>query len=88
MAIVLLLVTFVMPKTLTTPNYIWFKFGMAIGSITSPIVMALVYFITVLPTGLIMRLLGRDLLNQKLDKNAKSYWIVRQESVGSMRNQF
>ena len=50
--------------------------------------MALVYFLTVLPTGLIMRLFGKDLLNRKLDKNAKSYWIERTEQMGSMKNQF
>ena len=50
--------------------------------------MALVYFITVLPTGIIMRILGKDLLKQKLDKNADSYWIERNDPVGSMKNQF
>ena len=50
--------------------------------------MAFVYFVTVLPTGLIMRLLGKDLLKQKLDKNAKSYWFKRSEPMGSMKNQF
>ena len=50
--------------------------------------MALIYFVTILPTGLIMRLLGKDLLKPKLDKNAKSYWIERTEPVGSMKNQF
>ena len=61
---------------------------MLLGSIVAPIVMALVYFITVLPIGLIMRLLGKDLLKLKLDKSAKSYWIERREPIGSMKNQF
>jgi Mg2+/Co2+ transporter CorB len=85
---VFLLLVFIAPKTLSLPNRLWFKFGMILGSIITPIVMALVYFITVLPTGLIMRLLGKDLLKQKLDKNAKSYWIERTEPMGSMKNQF
>jgi Mg2+/Co2+ transporter CorB len=85
---VFLLLAFVTPKVLTLPNKLWFKFGMLLGSIIAPIVMALVYFVTVLPTGLIMRLLGKDLLKQKLDKNAKSYWIERSEPMGSMKNQF
>ena len=50
--------------------------------------MALVYIVTVVPTGLIMRLLGKDLLKQKLDKEAKSYWIERKDPIGSMKNQF
>jgi hypothetical protein len=85
---IFLLLAFAAPKTLILPNKLWFKFGMLLGSFVAPIVMALVYFVTVLPTGLIMRLLGKDLLKQKLDKNAKSYWIERSEPMGSMKNQF
>ena len=59
-----------------------------LGSIIAPIVMAFVYIVTVLPIGLIMRLLGIDLLRQKLDKDTKSYWIERDEPIGSMKNQF
>ena len=85
---VFLLLVFVAPNALLLPNKLWFKFGILLGSIIAPIVMALVYFLTVLPTGLIMRLLGKDLLKQELDKNAKSYWIERSEPMGSMKNQF
>ncbi len=85
---VFLLLAFVAPKTLSIPNMLWFKFGLLLGSIIAPIVMALVYFVSVLPTGLIMRLLGKDLLKQKLDKNVKSYWIERSMPMGSMKNQF
>ena len=85
---IFLLLAYVAPKILVLPNKLWFKFGLLLGSIVAPIVMAFVYFVTVLPTGLIMRLLGKDLLKQKLDKNAKSYWIERKEPMGSMKNQF
>ena len=85
---IFLLFAFLAPTILILPNKLWFKFGMLLGSIVAPIVMLLVYFITVLPVGLIMRLLGKDLLKQKLDKNAKSYWIERSEPIGSMKNQF
>ena len=87
-SIIFFLLAFLAPKILVLPNKLWFKFGLLIGSIVAPIVMALVYFVTVLPTGFIMRLLGKDLLKQKLDKNAKSYWIKRSEPMGSMKNQF
>ena len=85
---IFLLLAFVAPNVLSLPNKLWYKFGILLGSIIAPIVMALVYFLTVLPTGLVLRLLGKDLLRQKLDKNAKSYWIDRTEPVGSMKNQF
>jgi len=88
LSIIFFLLAFLAPKILVLPNKLWFKFGLLIGSIVAPIVMAFVYFVTVLPTGLIMRLLGKDLLKQKLDKNAKSYWVKRSEPMGSMKNQF
>ena len=75
-------------KILSPFNKIWFKFGMLLGSIIAPIVMAMVYLTTVLPTGLIMRLLGKDLLRKSFDKNANSYWIERNIPMGSMKNQF
>jgi hypothetical protein len=87
-SIIFFFLAFIVPKVLVFPNKLWFKFGLILGSIVAPIVMAFVYFFTVLPTGLIMRLLGKDLLKQKLDKNAKSYWIERKEPMGSMKNQF
>ena len=87
-SIIFFFLAFIAPKVLVFPNKLWFKFGLLIGSIVAPIVMAFVYFVTVLPTGLIMRLLGKDLLKQKLDKNAKSYWVKRSEPMGSMKNQF
>ena len=85
---IFLSLAFAVPQVLVLPNKLWFKFGILLGSIIAPIVMALVYFVTVLPAGLIMRLLGKDLLRQKLDRNAKSYWIKRDEPMGSMKNQF
>jgi hypothetical protein len=88
LSIIFLLLAFLATKVLIIPNKLWFKFGLLIGSIVAPIVLTLIYYLTVLPTGIIMRLLGKDLLNQKLDKNAKSYWIERKEPIGSMKNQF
>ena len=87
-SIIFFLLAFVAPKVLVIPNKLWFKFGLLLGSIIAPIVISMVYFITVVPTGITMRLLGKDLLKQKLDNNAKSYWIERSEPMGSMRNQY
>ena len=67
---------------------LWLKFAMLLGSIITPIGISVIYFIVLVPMGIIMRLLGKDLLKQKLDKNAKSYWIERSEPIGSMKNQF
>ena len=78
----------VRPAALTPLNKLWFQFGLLLGKIVAPIVMSLVFFLTVLPTGIIMRLLGKDLLNRKIDRSAPSYWVKREDPVGSMRNQF
>ena len=87
-SIIFLSLAYIAPKILSIPNKLWFRFGLLIGSIISPIVLTVIYFLTVMPTGLIMRVLGKDLLKQKLDKDAKSYWIERKDPVGSMKNQF
>jgi hypothetical protein len=87
-ALIFFLLANLAPKVLSVPNKLWFKLGLALGSVVSPVVMALVYFTTVVPIGLIMRLMGKDMLRQKFDKNAKSYWIERDQPMGSMRDQF
>ena len=77
-----------LPKALIVPNKLWFKFGMLLGAIVSPIIMGIIFFLAVTPTGIIMRLLGRDLLRQKLNKSKKSHWINKIKTVSSMKNQF
>ena len=71
---------------LTPLNLLWFKFGMLLGRIVSPIIMALVFFSVVTPTGLIMKLFKKDLLKLKR-KDKKSYWIER-KTKSEMKNQF
>ena len=70
------------------PNKLWFKLGMLLGAIIAPIIMALLYLFIVTPTGIIMRLFNKDLLNQKINKSKKSYWIKRKEPINSMKNQY
>jgi len=72
---------------LTPLNLTWFRFGLFLGKIVSPIVMGLVYFFVVTPTGLIMRLFKKDLIMLKKN-NKKTYWIEKKNSESSMKNQF
>ena len=77
------------PKVLGPANRLWFKFGMLLGSIIAPIVMAAVFVSTFLTIGLILRLLGKDPLDRKLEPGKTSYWKNRDRSAsGSMKNQF
>ena len=74
-------------KLLTPLNKLWFKFGILLGNIISPIVMGIVFFLVVTPTGLVMRIFRKDIL--KLKKNSRdSYWINKDNTNSSMRNQF
>ena len=75
-------------KFLTPLNKLWFKFGILLGSIVSPIVMGAVFFIVVTPVGLIMRLLGKDLLRINKNKTISTYWINRDKQKNSMKKQF
>ena len=88
---VLLLLALVRPTLLAPLNKLWMKFGLLLHKITNPLIMGLVFFLAVLPTGLIMRMLGKDILRCKLDPDAKSYWIERAPpgpDPDSMPNQF
>ena len=74
-------------KLLLPLNKIWFRFGIFLGNFIAPIVMGIIYFFVVTPTGLIMRMLGKDLLNLK-KSNKDSYWIKKDNSNSSLKNQF
>ena len=74
-------------KVLTPLNKLWFKLGILLGAIVSPIVMGIVFFIVVTPISLIMKILGKDILNLKKNKN-RSYWIDKSEIKSTMKNQF
>ena len=87
-SIILFFLAFFGQRFLNIPNKLWLKFGLFLGSIISPIVMSIIFFLTVTPTGIIMRLLGKDLLLQKLDKSKKTYWINKKQDSNSMKNQF
>ena len=74
-------------KLLSLLNKIWFKFGIFLGNFIAPIVMGIVYFMVVTPTGLIMKLFGKDSLNLK-NNNKDTYWIKKDNSNSDLKNQF
>jgi hypothetical protein len=74
-------------KILTPLNKIWFKFGLLLGRIVSPVIIGVIFFLVVTPTALIMRLIGKDLLNLKFNKH-QSYWIEKTGPKSKMKNQF
>ena len=74
-------------KLLTPLNKIWFKFGIVLGKIVSPLIMGLIFFAVVTPIAFLMRILKKDLLNLKFNKNS-SYWIEKSGPESKMKNQF
>jgi hypothetical protein len=79
------------PAKLHPLNLIWLKFGLLLHRVVNPVIMALLFYGTVLPTGLVMRMLGKDLLRLKREPGADSYWIVRQPpgpAPETMKDQF
>ena len=74
-------------KILNPLNRIWFKFGILLGKIVSPIIMGLIFFLVVTPIGILMRIIKKNFLNLKFD-DSKSYWIKKDELKSKMKNQF
>ena len=86
-SVIFLILGILNSKVLTPLNKLWFKFGILLGTIVSPIVMGIIFFIVVTPISLIMKILGKDILNLKKNKN-RSYWIDKSEIKSTMKNQF
>ena len=75
-------------KLLTPLNLLWTKFGILLGNVFAPIVMSFIFFLVVTPIGLLMRIMGRDLLRTKYNKSGKTYWIKREKRITKMNQQF
>lgn len=81
----------VAPRALYPLNYAWFRLGLLLHRVMSPLVIGAVFFLCVTPIGLIMRLLGKDVLSLRRRADLASYWIVRDPpgpEPGTMTQQF
>ena len=82
---------FALPTVLRPLNMLWFRFGMLLHKIINPLVMGLLFFLTVTPIAFIMRLMGKDPLNRRFEPTVSSYWIKRDAGAPhpeTMRRQF
>ena len=68
-------------------NKIWFKFGILLGNIVSPIIMATIFFGVITPISVLMKIINKDVLNLKKN-NKNSYWIIKDSKKSSMKDQF
>ena len=87
-SVIFLILGLLNSKFLTPLNLLWFKFGMILGAIVSPIVMGIIFFLVVTPIGLVLSIMGKDVLNKKYNKKKETYWIKRETPIGPMKRQF
>ena len=87
-AIIFLIFGLMNSKLLTPLNKLWFKFGIFLGTIVSPFVMGIIFFLVITPICYVMKIIGKDLLNIKHDNKKKSYWINRDKTKSTMKQQF
>ena len=88
LSLIFLILGLLNSKLLTPLNKLWLRFGIILGAFISPIIMGLVFFVVVTPTGIIMRFFGKDSLRLKMSKNIDSYWLNREKTKSTMKNQF
>jgi hypothetical protein len=86
-SVIFLILGILNSKVLNPLNKLWFKFGIFLGKIFSPLIMGIIFFLVVTPIGLIMRFIGKDILNLKFN-NDKSYWVEKKGLKSKMKNQF
>jgi predicted membrane metal-binding protein len=72
-----LVCAFVLPSLLAPLNRLWLRFGLLLHRIVSPLVLGIMFYLVITPTGLLMRAVGKDPLRLKLDRNLATYWIER-----------
>ena len=86
-SLIFLILALIDSKLLTPLNDLWFKIGILLGKIVSPLVMGIIFFVIVTPIALLMKLFKKDVLNLKFNKN-NSYWIEKDRNKSKMKNQF
>ena len=86
-SLIFLILGYLKSRILTPFNSLWFKFGIFLGRIVSPIILGVIYFFIVTPTSILLRLFKKDLLNLKFSNN-NSYWLKKQGPKSKMKNQY
>jgi len=89
-SIIFLILGLIDSSILTPLNLLWFKFGMLLGRIVSPIIMSLIFFAVVTPIAILAKIVKKDFLNLDKEKNLKrkTYWNKKEKYNNSMKDQF
>jgi len=75
-AFVFAVVALLQPMLLAPVNRVWLKVSLVLGWINTRLIMGLMYFCLIVPMGLILRVLGKDPLSNKILKDAESYRVI------------
>ncbi len=86
-AVIFLILGLLNSRLLNPFNKIWFKFGILLSKIVSPVVMGIIFFLVVTPIGLLMKIFKKDLLNLRFNSD-DTYWIKKTDNKSNMKNQF
>ena len=76
LAAVFLLAALVSPRALAPVESGWMKFAEALSAVTTRVVLFLSFYLVITPCGVLLRLLGKDLLHRKFERQLKSYWVA------------
>ena len=88
-AVVLSAIALLVPRWLEPLNVAWMRFGLMLGALVSPVILALLFYAVFAPVGFVMRLFGKDSLHRRFEADTATYWIERRPTGDqSMRNQF
>jgi hypothetical protein len=91
LAAIFLTLALLLPASLAPLNRLWARLGLILHHLTNPVIMGLLFYLTLTPFGLVMRLFGRDPLRRRFESDAETYWIPRRPpgpAPDTMRNQF
>ena len=89
LAVAFALLGFLSPDLLRRPYAVWMAFGEALGWVTSTVILTLAYFGLFTPSGILMRLLGKDPMKRRFEPGLETYRIPRQVRPPShMEHQF
>ena len=82
-----LILGFILPSVLRPVYRIWMLLAYFIGGIVSRVILTVLFYVVLTPTGLVLRLFGKDVLDQKFEKNRESYW-VKKDLLGHTKEQY
>lgn len=85
---IFLITSFFYPVIFKYPNILWFKFGVLLGILISPLIMLIIFYFVFLPIGILLKIFKKDHINTQINKSLSTYWQNRNESISTMKNQF